>query len=72
MRRAQRKLCDEGIALLGPDTDLLTGDHRDMEGKGIHFSPKGLKAHGRLWAEKVLPYVEARLAPSNTTNSQPK
>jgi hypothetical protein len=22
-------------------------------GKGIHFSAKGLRAHGRLWADKV-------------------
>ncbi len=62
IRTAQKNLCDNGIAILGPDTDTLTGDHRDFEGKGIHFSPKGLKAHGQMWAEKVIPYVESELA----------
>ena len=61
VRGAQKKLCSEGVAILGPDTDLLTGDHRDFDGKGIHFSPKGLKAHGEMWAEKVTPYIEAQL-----------
>ncbi|MHC4562824.1 MAG: sialate O-acetylesterase [Planctomycetota bacterium] len=46
-----------GIALEGPDTDTLTGDHRDFDGTGIHFSPKGLRAHGRLWAKKVAAWL---------------
>lgn len=62
VRSAQQKLCDEGIALLGPDTDVLTGDHRDLDGQGIHLSPKGLKAHGQMWAEKVASYVEEALS----------
>ena len=45
----------------GPDTDVLVGDHRDLGGKGVHFSPKGLKAHGEMWAEKVTPYVNSTL-----------
>ena len=40
VRSAQQRICDEGYALPGPDTDVLTGDHRDFDGKGIHFSPK--------------------------------
>ncbi|MCX7047425.1 MAG: hypothetical protein NTX50_18310 [Candidatus Sumerlaeota bacterium] len=52
-RQAQKRLWDEGVALEGPDTDTLTGDHRDAGGEGIHFSPKGLVAHGRMWAEKM-------------------
>ena len=52
-RDGQKKLWDARIALEGPDTDALTGDNRDQGGKGIHFSPKGLKAHGRMWAERV-------------------
>ncbi|HVJ87519.1 MAG TPA: sialate O-acetylesterase [Caulifigura sp.] len=52
-RTAQAKIWADGIALPGPDTDTLTGDSRDLDGKGIHFSPKGLKAHGEIWAEKV-------------------
>ncbi|HLK58969.1 MAG TPA: hypothetical protein VKU00_20515, partial [Chthonomonadaceae bacterium] len=57
-RDAQKKLWDTGIALEGPDTDTLTGDNRDFDGKGIHFSPKGLHAHGRLWADKVSVYLD--------------
>lgn len=52
-RDAQKALWDAGIALEGPDTDTLTGDARDRGGMGIHFSSKGLKRHGRMWAEKV-------------------
>ena len=61
-RSAHQRLWDEGIALEGPDTDVLTGDNRDFDGKGIHFSPKGLKAHGQMWAEKVGIYLDKVLA----------
>jgi len=47
-----------GEALEGPDTDTLTGEHRDQAGQGIHFSAKGLEAHGRLWAVHVLAWLE--------------
>jgi len=58
VRSAQQRLWDDGIALAGPDTDVLTGDHRDLAGLGIHFSPKGLKAHGQMWAQLVTPYLD--------------
>jgi hypothetical protein len=58
VRDAQRSLWEEGIALEGPDTDQLTGDNRQNGGTGVHFSDKGLRAHGRLWAEKVAAYVD--------------
>lgn len=57
-RNAQQLLWNTGIALEGPDTDTLTGDNRDYDGQGIHFSPKGLRAHGKLWAEKVGAYLD--------------
>ncbi len=60
-RTVQSQLWNAGIALEGPDTDTLTGDNRDAGGKGIHFSPKGLRAHGLMWADKVGAYVQARL-----------
>jgi len=60
-REAQQRLWDDGVALAGPDTDTLMGDHRDMEGQGIHFSPKGCKAHGEMWAEEVRAYLDAEL-----------
>ena len=61
IRKAQAKLWEKGIALEGPDTDTLTGDHRDERGKGIHFSAKGLRIHGRMWAEKVSGYLDENL-----------
>jgi hypothetical protein len=61
-RAAQKKLWEDGVALEGPDTDTLTGDNRDQDGKGIHFSPKGLKAHGKMWADKVSVWLDRELA----------
>jgi hypothetical protein len=60
-RKAHQRLWDEGIALEGPDTDILDGDHRDFDGLGIHFSPKGCKAHGEMWTEKVAAYLDEAL-----------
>ena len=60
-RTAQARLWADGVALEGPDTDTLTGDHRDHDGQGIHFSPKGLKAHGLLWAQKLRPFIDTAL-----------
>ncbi len=60
-RAGQKKLWETGVAFEGPDTDALTGDNRDEGGKGIHFSPKGLRAHGKMWAEKVAVYLDKEL-----------
>jgi serine/threonine protein kinase len=57
-RAGQKKVWEAKVALEGPDTDALTGDNRDDGGKGIHFSGKGLRAHGRLWADKVASYLD--------------
>jgi hypothetical protein len=62
VREAQRKLWESKVALEGPDTDTLTGDNRDSGGKGIHFSGKGQRAHGKLWAEKVGAHLDKVLA----------
>jgi hypothetical protein len=62
MRDAHKKILDLGVAYEGPDTDTLAGDNRDLDGKGIHFSPKGLKAHGEMWAGKVGVYLDKALA----------
>jgi serine/threonine protein kinase len=61
-RAAQKQLWDKGVAVEGPDTDTLTGDNRDTDGKGIHFSGKGERAHGQLWADKVSAYLDKVLA----------
>ena len=58
IRQVHQTLWDTGVALEGPDTDTLTGDMRDFEGKGIHLSPKGLKKHGEMWAERVSEYLD--------------
>src|SRR5207249_168550 len=70
-RGGQKKLWDLGIALEGPDTDRLTGDNRDQGGKGIHFSPKGLRAHGNLWAEKVAIYLDHVFESEPKASSRP-
>lgn len=59
IREAQKSLWDAGLALEGPDTDQLTGDYRQDGGRGVHFSDKGLQAHGRLWAAKVEAWLDA-------------
>jgi hypothetical protein len=61
-RAGQKKLWDTKVALEGPDTDALRGDNRDQGGKGIHFSGKGLRAHGKLWADKVGAYLDKIVA----------
>ncbi len=57
MRNEFDAIWHSGAALPGPDTDTLTGDNRDGNGEGIHFSPKGLKAHGRLWADSIAAWL---------------
>jgi len=58
IREAQQSLWKAGIALEGPDTDTLTGEYRQNNGAGVHFSASGLQAHGKLWAEKVEAYLD--------------
>ncbi len=60
-RAGQKRLWDMRVALEGPDTDALGGDNRDTGGQGVHFSVKGLRAHGALWAAKVSAYLQGVL-----------
>lgn len=62
IRAAQKAVCTDGLAIMGPDTDTLTGDMREKNGAGIHMSAKGLQAHARLWFQKVSPWLEQQLA----------
>ena len=57
IRDTQASLWKDGLAWPGPDTDTLTGDNRQNGGRGVHMSGQGLRAHGRLWAEKVAEYL---------------
>ena len=59
--QAQQKLWDNGISFQGPNTDQLQGDYRDHEGTGVHFSPKGLREHARLWSEFIIPYIHEQI-----------
>jgi len=61
IREAQRSLWAGGVALEGPDTDTLTGENRQNNGTGTHFSDAGLKAHGLLWATAVERYLDTVL-----------
>ena len=63
---AQQAVCDDGLALPGADTDTLIGDMREKNGQGIHMSAAGLKADGRLWFEKVSPWLEHQLDQNGT------
>ena len=60
IRDAQMSLWRRGVALEGPDTDALQGDHRDGGGRGVHFSGKGQRAHGHLWARQVLAHLRSQ------------
>ena len=57
-RAAQMGVVDDGVAMLGPDTDALGAEYRS----GVHFNPKGLTAHGKLWAQKVGAYLDIVLS----------
>lgn len=72
IRLAQRMTWESGTALEGPDSDSLTGEMRERGGQGVHFSGQGLREHGRLWVEKVAPWLEARLAGKDLTKSYVK
>lgn len=41
----------------GPDTDTLTGEHRDLKGER-HWSGKGQRAAAALWSERILAYLK--------------
>ena len=61
VRNAHQKIWDNSVAFEGPDTDVLQGDYRDYNGEGIHLSLKGLKKHGEMWAEKLIPFIHSQI-----------
>jgi hypothetical protein len=61
IRNAQKSVCDDHLAMLGPDTDTLTGLNRQNKGAGVHLSDRGLHAHAGLWATKVEPFIDRQL-----------
>ena len=60
IREAQASLWREGLALEGPDSDALKGALRQDQGRGVHFSGPGLRAHGKAWAERVGAWLETQ------------
>jgi len=60
IRAAQASLWRDGLALEGPDSDALKGFLRQDQGKGVHFSGPGLRAHAAKWAEKLVPWLESQ------------
>ena len=57
-RAAMKKLWEQGLSWEGADTDSLKAEYR----AGVHLNGKGLQKHGQMWAEKVGPWLEDRLA----------
>lgn len=58
LREVQQGLWKSDLALQGPDTDTLTAQYRQNNGKGTHFSGAGLQAHGLLWAKSVEAWLD--------------
>jgi hypothetical protein len=61
IRAAQSWLWHDGLAWEGPDSDSLKGEFREQNGRGVHFSGKGLREHAAKWAAKVCPQIEREL-----------
>jgi lysophospholipase L1-like esterase len=61
IRAAQKALWKSGVALEGPDSDAMGSEFREHDGKGVHFSGKGLREHGARWAETVSRWLEQQL-----------
>ena len=61
IRDGHQRLWDNKVAFEGPDTDILQEEYRDYDGNGIHFGLKGLKKHGEMWAEKIIPYIHSEI-----------
>ncbi len=61
IRAAQASLWKDGIALEGPDSDMIKGDLRENGGRGVHFSGAGLREHAARWVEKVVPWLEQQI-----------
>lgn len=60
IRQMHQKLWNDGVAFPGPDTDTLGREYRENMGEGIHFNAKGLKKHGEMWAECLIPYIHSK------------
>lgn len=71
IQQAQLALWNAGISLEGPNTDELKNEMRENNGKGVHFSARGLQKHAELWVEKVSPWLTKQLNHSAFTKQTP-
>lgn len=53
VRRAQQRLWQEGWALPGPDTDLLTAPLREWP-DGVHFNERGTRRAALAWFQNII------------------
>ena len=51
VRVAQRRICADGFASQGPDTDVLGPDQRDRS--RVHFNTQGTSAAAALWDQAI-------------------
>ncbi|MDW8217980.1 MAG: sialate O-acetylesterase [Acidobacteriota bacterium] len=51
-RAGQRRVCESGLARLGPDTDELELDMRQAD--GVHFNEAGTRAAAQRWTQAIL------------------
>lgn len=62
VRAAQKAMTEVKRVFAGPDSDALSGKHRDGGGRGVHFSGPGLRAHAAAWFDRVAPWLDPQLA----------
>ncbi|MBQ7258221.1 MAG: hypothetical protein IJS60_11085 [Abditibacteriota bacterium] len=39
----------------------LCPEYRDVDHKGVHMTPEGLKKHGEMWAEILGEYIHSKI-----------
>ena len=61
IRKAQEKVISDGFAFMGVDMDTIGPEYRDVDHKGVHMTPEGLKKHGEMWAEILSKYIKSQL-----------
>ena len=61
IRQAQEKVIIDGYALPGVDMDTIGPEYRDVDHKGVHMTPEGLKKHGEMWAEILGEYIHSKI-----------
>ena len=61
MRVAQENVIKEGYAFRGVDMDTIGPEYRDVNHKGVHMIPEGLKKHGQMWADILIPFIHSEI-----------